>query len=172
MRAKAVITAAVAFGLLSTGNASSQVYTNSHPWIKKWKRYDVSAYKAIKPAAYIFKANPWTLRAIVDREGGNVVPFKLKRSLCTGSQPGWNKRGSRAFGPAQFMLDSKPACRGDWGTFGTWDDAAFLAAKKKGHPIPFRFKTPASNVGQMLVTAYMITHPHTGGLSHWCASMC
>jgi hypothetical protein len=172
VRAIVVITGVAIIALLSTGNASSQEYSIHHPWIKKWRNYDRSAYAAIKPAAFIFKASPWTLRTIVELEGGNIVPWKLKRSLCTGSQPGWNRQGSYAFGPAQFMLDSKPACRHSWGTFGRWDDEAFIAAKKRGHPVPYRFKTPASNVGQMVVTAYMITHPHTGGIGHWCASMC
>lgn len=173
MRAIALILSSLALLVGTAENANSQTYPASHPWIKTWTRYDKSVYTSIGPAAFIFRASPWTLRTIVGREGGNINPHKLRNSLCNGSQPGWNLSGSYAFGPSQFMLDSKPACSpNSWGTFGTWDDTAFRAAKLLGHPVPYRFKTPASNVGQMIVTAYMITHPHTGGINHWCASMC
>jgi hypothetical protein len=109
------------------------------------------------------------MRAIVEREGGNINPRTLKLSLCSATQPGWNLSGSYAFGAFQFMLDRKPACGGGWGTFGSYVHAAFASAKKLGHPVPFRFKTPASNVGQAVTAAYMLAH---GGLHHWCASMC
>ena len=173
MRRLVVITGLVIF-LLVPANAQAQL-TNSNPWIKKWTRYDSSIYAAIKPAAFIFKASPRTMKTIVGREGGNVNPRKLKVSLCRTWGKGWNVTGnSAAFGPMQFMLDYRGACfnANAWGTFGTWDDAAFRDAKSRGFPVPYRFKHPASNVGQAITTAYMLSHSHTGGIGHWCASMC
>lgn len=172
------LTVLLAFVLVGNANAAS--YPPSHPWIKKWTKVDRSVYTSINKAAFIFKASPHTMRAIVGGEGGNISPRKLRVTLCKpyafgsagGGGLGWNNIGSYAFGPYQYMLDDKPACNGAWGTFGRWDNEAFAAAKKRGFPIPYRFKTPASNLGQSVVTAYMLTHRHTGGLSHWCASMC
>lgn len=138
-------------------------------WVKQWTRADESIWPAITRAAKVFRVDAGLLRTIVGREGGNVNPRTLKTSLCNGTQPGWNTQGSRAFGAFQFMLDDKPACKGAWGTFATYVQAAFLSAKDRGSPVPARFKTPASNVGQALTAAYMIAN---GGLHHWCASMC
>lgn len=138
-------------------------------WIHKWTQADKSIYPAINKAAWIFRVDSGLLRTIVGREGGNVNPAKLHRSLCNGSQPGWNLSGSYAFGPFQFMLDNKPACNSGWGTFSSYVYAAFRSARQLGHPVPRRFEHPASNVGQAITAAYMIAH---GGLHHWCASMC
>lgn len=142
-------------------------------WIRLWESYDSSVWRAMKPAAATFKVSTGTLSSIVLGEGGNVSPRKLERSLCSGApgEIGWNLSGSAAFGPAQFMLDYRGACWNPraWGTFGAYDDAAFRAARQKGLNVPYRYKHPASNVGQMITTAYMLS---IGGLSHWCASQC
>lgn len=111
------------------------------------------------------------MRTIVGGEGGNVNPQTLRNSLCSSGGTGWNTQGSAAFGPFQFMLDYRGACfnASSWGTFGVYDDAAFMAAKKAGVPVPYRFKHPASNVGQAITAAYVIRHV---GLGPWCASQC
>lgn len=147
------------------------VFVHKVTWVEKWEKADESIYPAIHIASRIFRVDESLLDKIVGDEGGNVDPQTLHSSLCTGSQPGWNNRGSYAFGPFQFMLDRKPACmvETEWGTFGAYDDAAFHAAKKLGVAVPYRFKSPASNVGQAITAAYMVS---TGGLYHWCASQC
>lgn len=145
-------------------------------WIEKWQKFDESIYPANHVAADIFNVSEGLLDKIVGDEGGNINPRTLHSSLCTGSQPGWNLLGSSAFGPYQFMLDYKAPCerQTDWGTFGSYDDAAFQAAKRLGFAVPYRFKSPASNVGQAITAAYMIANPglSDGGIAHWCASQC
>lgn len=148
-----------------------QVFIHKASWIEKWQKVDESIYPANHVASLIFRVDEGLLDKIVGDEGGNVNPRTLKISLCAGTQPGWNNLGSSAFGPYQFMLDYKGVCMNekDWGTFGSYDDAAFQAAKELGHAIPYRYKSPASNVGQAITAAYMIAN---GGLHHWCASQC
>lgn len=163
---------AVNMAATSTATAARHERAHNHhvTWISKWQRADRSIYPAIHKSAWIFKVDENLLRTIVGREGGNVNPTTLHRSLCsTQGGIGWNLSGSFAFGPFQFMLDSKPACNGGWGTFGSYVYAAFSSARHLGHPVPRRFQHPASNVGQAITAAFMIRN---GGLHHWCASMC
>jgi hypothetical protein len=112
------------------------------------------------------------MRTIVEREGGNVAAWKLQRALCAGGGIGWNNAGSAAFGPYQYMLAYRGACWNEraWGTFGAWDDVAFSAARARGLNVPYRFKTPASNVGQSVVTAYLLADGQV--CVHWAASVC
>jgi hypothetical protein len=153
-------------------------YPSNNAWIKLWDKRDVSIYPSMKVASSIFRVSHSTLLAINGGEGGNIHRDRLRITLCNpfalgyggGGGVGWNNSGSSAFGPMQFMMDSKPACNAnDWGTFGSYDDRAFQEAKRRGYPVPYRFKHPASNVGQAITTAYMVSR---GGISHWCASMC
>jgi hypothetical protein len=178
-----VLTAALAVlfgGGTSTAGTKKQEtfrYPDNNAWIKLWTKRDISIYRSMEVAAKVFHVSYNTLDAIQDGEGGNVHPAKLRHSLCQTWGIGWNTSGSppsAAFGPMQFMLDYRGACNrpNDWGTFGAWDDAAFQDAKHRGVSVPYRFKTPASNVGQAVVTAYMLATPRTGGISHWCASIC
>lgn len=174
---------AVLGGGVTTGTAQANQETFRYPdnnaWIRLWDKRDYSIYPAIHVAASIFRVSERTLLTINDHEGGNVHRDRLRVTICSpyalgiggGGGVGWNNSGSYAFGPMQFMLDSKPACnnQNSWGTFGSYDDSAFRDAKRRGVAIPYRFKHPASNVGQAVVAAYMIS---TGGISHWCASMC
>lgn len=157
----------------NTGHHKVHVHLFVHKitWIEKWEKADESIYPAIRIASHVFHVDKGLLENIVGGEGGNINPRTLQSSLCSGSQPGWNNFGSYAFGPFQFMLDRKPACmvQTEWGTFGSYDDAAFQEAKKLGVSVPYRFKSPASNVGQAITAAYMIAH---GKLSAWCASQC
>lgn len=172
---------AVAVGGIGTSTAEAK-FKDDNAWIQKWTRIDRSVYTSINVAARTFNVSSHTLRAIVGAEGGNINPAKLRVTLCNpyaygiagGGGLGWNNIGSFAFGPFQFMLDAKPACMNHrlWGTFGDYDDAAFRAAKSKGVAVPYRFKHPASNVGQATTAAYMLATPSTGGINHWCASMC
>lgn len=162
----------------STAQADSK-FDIQNKWIKKWVTLDQNIHQAVVEAAKTFKVSGSLLETIVGREGGNVNPAKLRVTICDpyafgiagGGGLGWNNLGSSAFGPFQFLLGIKPACNhaSAWGTFSSFDDAAFQAAKEKGNPVPYRFKHPASNVGQAIVAAYMISK---GGLHHWCASMC
>lgn len=168
---------AVTLAATSTANAAKheQARKQQSSWIGKWTRIDRSIYPSINRAATIFGASASTMRTIVGYEGGNINPDTLSYSLCHATQPGWNLSGSDAFGPFQFMLGTKyGACVGQhWGTFGRFVHEAFSSAKKRGIAIPYRFKTPASNVGQAITAAYMLANPRTtGGISHWCASMC
>lgn len=139
-------------------------------WLVSWQRKDQSIYPAIHEAALIFNVSETLLRTINSREGGNVDPVTLHNSLCSGGGTGWNDGGSDAFGAMQFMLENHAPCdtQTEWGTFGSYDDAAFQYAKAHGIPVPYRFKNPASNVGQAITAAYMIL---TGHLSAWNASM-
>lgn len=148
-------------------------------WIAKrlWGKIDTSIWPSINYASDVFNVSASTMRTIVGREGGNVHPAKLRVSLCQTYGIGWNVSGnppSAAFGPYQFMLDYRGACFNPeaWGTFGAHDDAAFSAAWSRGARVPILYKHPASNLGQSLTTAYMLATPSTGGISHWCASMC
>lgn len=163
---------ALAFALLAwaaPARATDHRYDNTR-WVKLWQKRDQSVWTSIPPAATTFQVSSGTMRTIVEREGGNVASWKLQRNLCTGGQPGWNNIGSYAFGPYQYMLGSKPACNGYWGTFGAHDDQAFHEARARGLNVPYRFKTPASNVGQSIVTAYLI---RKGQLCvHWSATLC
>lgn len=168
---------AVIVAVLSTCGVTSTAQAKQHPkhenaWIKMWADRDESIWPSIKVASHVFNVSEWTLRSIVNGEGGNVNPRTLKSSLCSYSGTGWNTAGSSAFGPFQFMLDFRGACMNGnaWGTFGSYDDAAFRAAKRIGIPVPYRFKHPASNVGQAITAAYMIRYET--GISPWCASQC
>jgi hypothetical protein len=137
------------------------LFIHKTTWIEKWQKFDESIYPANHVAAGIFNVSESLLNRIVGDEGGNINPRTLHSSLCTGSQPGWNLLGSSAFGPYQFMLDYKAPCDREsdgWGTFGSYDDAAFHEAKVLGFAVPYRFKSPASNVGQAITAAYMIAH--------------
>lgn len=165
-------------GATNTAQAKEPLkFKADNAWIKVWDKRDVSIYPSMKVASRIFRISYNTLYTVNDREGGNVHRDRLHRTLCDpyslgiggGGGVGWNNSGSYAFGPMQFMMDDKPACNSDWGTFGSYDDKAFQEAKRRGVPIPYRFKNPASNVGQAITAAYMIS---TGGIGHWCASMC
>lgn len=164
-------------GVGTSADAASENlrYPDNNAWIKLWTKRDQSIYSSIKVAANIFRVSESTLRAVNGGEGGNVHPAKLRVTICNPSAYGgigWNTQGSAAFGPFQFMLDYRGACNRQkaWGTFGSYDDAAFQEAKRQGISVPYRFKHPASNVGQALTAAYMISR---GGLYvHWCASMC
>lgn len=152
-------------------------YPDDNAWIRTWTHKDQSIYASMTTAAKVFRVSEHTLRSINDGEGGNVSPEKLRVTICHPwklGAIGWNTQGSAAFGPMQFMLDYRGACNdsGAWGTFGAYDDAAFKDAKRRGVAVPYRFKHPASNVGQAIVTAYMLATPSTGGIGHWCASMC
>lgn len=144
-------------------------YPASHPWVKKWSKRDRSIWPANRVVARIFHVSEGTLDELVGAEGGNINPGRLHNSLCTGAQPGWNTQGSYAFGPYQFMLSSKPACSRAWGTFGAYDDSAFQYVKRLGYPVPYRFKTPASNVGQAVVAAYIVRIGQV--CVHWSASL-
>lgn len=167
-----IVVAALGGGV-ATHTAKADQFKSNNAWIKLWAARDESIYPAMRVAAAVFHVSYYTLKSINDGEGGNINPRTLHRSLCSGSQPGWNLRGSYAFGPMQFMLSKKPACSGGWGTFSTYASRAFAEAKRLGFPIPARFKSPASNVGQAITTAYMLANPKsTGGISHWCASQC
>lgn len=177
---KLTLSLALAFAFLLPGQASGHGHMDeNNRWIKTWTQKDVSVYRAIDEAAKTFGVSEGTLNKIVGDEGGNIHPAKLRRTLCDpwvygpagGGGLGWNNGGSSAFGPFQFMLDYKAPCfrARDWGTFGSYDDAAFREAKKVGNPVPYRFKHPASNVGQAITAAYMIDN---GGFYHWCASQC
>jgi len=180
-----LLTASIAFillgGFANTAQAKEETlrYKDNNAWIKMWDRRDYNIYPAMKVASSIFGISYSTLVTINDREGGNVHRDRLHTTLCSpyalgnggGGGVGWNNSGSSAFGPMQFMMDSKPACNrhSKWGTFASFDNAAFQEAKRRGVPVPYRFKNPASNVGQAIVAAYMISR---GGIGHWCASMC
>lgn len=156
-------------GATSTANATR--FQSSNAWIQVWTQRDQGIAPSLEAASRIFGVSYGLMDTIVGREGGNVSPATLRTNLCTGSQPGWNTQGSSAFGPFQFLLAFKAPCMQErsWGTFGSYDDAAFQDAKRRGWPVPYRFKTPASNVGQAITAAYMLAN---GGLHHWCASMC
>jgi hypothetical protein len=169
VRKLVVLTVAV-LTLTATGQALGKA-PQGNKWIAGWTKADSSIYPSINKASKLFGVDPSLMKTIVGREGGNISPATLARSLCNGYGVGWNLQGSAAFGPFQFMLDYRGACynQWDWGTFGSYDDAAFQAAKQLGTPIPYRFKSPASNLGQAITAAYMLAN---GGLSHWCASMC
>lgn len=145
------------------------VYKANNKWITKWSKIDQSIWASNHIAAQIFGVSEYLLNDIVSHEGGNVNPTTLSQSLCLGYGKGWNYQGSYAFGAFQFMLSHKPACynHSDWGTFACCDFAAFKAAKESGFAIPYRFKNPASNIGQAITASYMISHPSTGGLRHW-----
>lgn len=140
----------------------------------QWSARDLSIWPAVHFAAQLFGVSEYTMRDIVNGEGGNVNPTTLRASLCSYGGTGWNTQGSDAFGPMQFMLDRRAACfdASSWGTFGSYDDAAFAAARARGVIVPDRYKNPASNVGQAITTAYMLATPSTGGIRHWCASQC
>lgn len=183
MSAKRVLLVVLALVVLATVVSSpasagaDRRYKASHPWIKSWSKTDRSIWPSINRAARIFRADAGLMRTIVNGEGGNINPRTLAASLCRTYGKGWNTSGnppSAAFGAFQFMLRYRGACTNQsaWGTFGTWDDEAFRAAKQLGHPVPARFRTPASNAGQAIVAAYMLANPsRTGGASHWCASL-
>lgn len=151
-------------------------------WIEKglWGKIDLSIWPSINYASSVFNVSASTMRTIVGREGGNIHPAKLRATICDpyaygiagGGGLGWNNTGSYAFGPYQFMLSYKPACNNPsaWGTFGAYDGTAFAAAWQRGHRVPYIYKHPASNLGQSVVAAYMLS---IGGLCpHWGASMC
>ena len=176
----AVTVAVIGGGVVDTAQAKQPLkFKDDNAWIKLWDKRDVSIYPAMKVASSIFRVSYNTLATINDREGGNIHRDRLRVTLCSpwalgnggGGGVGWNNSGSYAFGPMQFMMDRKPACNvhSNWGTFEAHDNAAFQDAKRRGVPVPYRFKTPASNVGQAIVAAYMISQ---GGIGHWCASLC
>ena len=146
-------------------------FTERNPWIKMWRQRDQSIWSATHAAASAFSVSETLMREIVQREGGNHSPRQLRASLCRGWGSGWNTQGSAAFGPMQYMLDYRGACfnSSEWGTFGAYDDRAFTAAKRRGVAVPFRFKHPASNVGQAVTTAYIISIGEA--CVHWSASI-
>jgi hypothetical protein len=168
--ALSIVVAALGGGA-ATSTATAGGFPANNAWIKKWDRLDQTIWTANREAAKTFRVSERLLDGIVGAEGGNINPRTLRANLCSGRQPGWNLAGSSAFGPFQFMLSYRGACFNAhaWGTFGSYDDAAFKDAKRRGNPVPYRFKHPASNVGQAVTAAYMLAN---GGLSHWCASQC
>lgn len=148
------------------------VFKATNKWIQKYSRIDQSIYTSIAIAAPLFGVSQSLLIDIIEGEGGNVNPTTLSESLCLGYGKGWNYTGnppSAAFGAFQFMLKYRGACYNHdaWGTFACCDYAAFKQAKDLGLTIPYRFKNPASNLGQAITAAYMIANPSTGGLCHW-----
>lgn len=166
-----LIVLVVAFAAMLTFVSSpgaADVYKKTR-WVQKWSHIDRSIWPSVHVAARRFSVSESLMRDIVNGEGGNVNPQKLRLSLCTATQPGWNTQGSYAFGPMQYMLGSKPACSRSWGTFGAYDDRAFREARRLGMNVPYRFKTPASNVGQSIVTAYIIRIGQV--CVHWSASL-
>lgn len=166
-----ILVVALAAMLASTAPASTgatDAYKNNR-WMSYWSHKDQSIWLAVPVAARAFHVDYGIMQTIVNGEGGNINPRTLKSSLCSGTQPGWNTSGSYAFGPMQYMLSSKPACHGSWGTFGAYMDGAFIEARRRGLKVPYRFKTPASNVGQAIVTAYIISRGEV--CVHWSASL-
>lgn len=145
------------------------VFKANNKWILRFTKIDQSIYSSIAIAAPLFGVSQSLLIDIIEGEGGNNAPDILSKSLCLGYGKGWNLAGSSAFGAFQFMLSNRSACYSHelWGTFACCDFQAFKAAKLLGLAIPYRFKNPASNLGQAITAAYMIANPSTGGLCHW-----
>lgn len=145
----------------------------SSPWIGKWTRIDRNGIHAsLFAASRVFGVSYLWLHACNHSEGGHVATLRLRASLRTGAQPGWNTTGSYAFGPMQFMLSSKPAPLRwpfRWGTFGSYMYAAFADARRRGTPVPTRFRRPDSNLGQAVVAAYMFARGHSG---QWTGAGC
>lgn len=155
--------------LSAVASAQAVRMSSQNHWVHQWAHTDGSIWSANRAAAHVFHVSRGTLDFLVNAEGGNVNPVTLGHSLCSATQPGWNTQGSYAFGPYQFMLNSKPACSGGWGTFAAYVHSAFTAAKRNGTPVPYRFKTPASNVGQAITAAYIVS---IGQICiHWSASL-
>lgn len=151
------------------GRAARSKYDNT-AWVRLWARRDHSLAQSIRVASATFGVSEAWLRACNRDEGGNVARWKLAVSLRRGYGPGWNNRGSSAFGPFQFMLDDRPPDHsGEWGTFGRYDDAAFRAARARRVNVPMRFKRPDSFVGQALTAAYMFK---TGEADQWQGAGC
>jgi len=158
-------------GFIVVSTARGDVYTQQHPWIKKWTKKDHSLSKSIEAASWTFKISAGWLWACNEAEGGNVSRRKLAVSIRHSEGKGWNVTGhSAAFGPWQYMLGARPPSGPhEWGTFGSYVHAAFRDAKARGVAIPYRFKRPDSYVGQAITTAYMFKH----GLSwHWVGAGC
>lgn len=164
-----ILVVALAAALVSVSNPGAETYKKNR-WIQSWTNKDQAIWPSIHVAARTFKVSESLMVAIVNGEGGNVNPQKLHASLCSGGRTtGWNTQGSYAFGAFQFMLGSKPACKGNWGTFGSYVNSAFTQAKRLGVAVPYRFKTPSSNVGQSITAAYIIWRGQV--CVHWSASL-
>lgn len=152
-------------------SAQATASPKPNPWIALWTSRDRDLPTATKIAAATFGVSYDWLRSCNRSEGGGTGRLTLAYSLRHYvSGRGWNRSGSRAFGPWQFMLDQKPAPSStQWGTFGSYVHAAFLRARARHVYVPFRFKTPDSYVGQAMTAAYMFS---IGKSSHWTGAGC
>lgn len=142
------------------------------PWIRLWERRDVNLAESIRIASATFGVSRGWMATCVRNEGGNTARWKLRLTIrdpyALGPGPGghgygWNNSGSRAFGPAQFMLGAKPPRHaGHWGTYGEFAYRAFAEARRRGVNVPYRFNRPDSFVGQMLTMAWAFKHGYSG----------
>jgi hypothetical protein len=103
-------------------------------------------------------------------EGGDVSSSRLRVSLVTGGQPGWNRAGSYAFGTLQFMLEAKPAPHPhQWGTFERMIGWARADFPRLIRWVPDRYERVDSVLGQLLAGGAGVLHGRAG---EWAGAGC
>jgi hypothetical protein len=143
----------------------------SNPWISLWTSRDHDLRASEHVAAVTFGVSESWLRSCRSSEGGSTARETLRWSLRRAVYGlGWNTTGSNAFGPWQFMLDTKPAgSPREWGTFRRYVGPAFAEARRHRVFVPSRFKTPDSYVGQAMTAAFMFS---IGQAGQWTGAGC
>lgn len=119
-------------------------------WVRAWSKTDRHISTSLGAAAVIFKVDYRWLKACNNDEAGNNMVY--------------NYQGSGAFGPMQFMPSTFYAREHNRGVYAAWREA-----KRRGHPIPWRFARIGSRLGQAITAAFMFK---MGRSSEWTGAAC